>query len=206
MPQVNQVDIGKQPVGPGDQEYFALWEFGEDDVYAELQVSQPRNGGPVTRVELGWKTSLGHEAWLDGVDGGADAVEYDALLGGNPDILLESTSAYDESPVETTYLKYRFGEEGLENPDEVTLMNGEPPELYQVTWTRFHRAYQPQARVTFNPRVIDRHPDDLSLRNHLQQQIAVTAPQQDAAEISRVAAAVGNYLRDTDLAEYIESP
>ncbi|MDY6765942.1 MAG: hypothetical protein SVW77_01110 [Candidatus Nanohaloarchaea archaeon] len=134
MPRVEPTDSGQRPGDGNRREYYAFFEFytGEELV-AELQASQRHEPEPVTRIELGWKTSLGQQEWLDGVDGAAPGAEWDALLGGNPDMMIRSTSCPAESPLETTYVDHRHRGVSLDRPDEVTVENGRPvPERLQA--------------------------------------------------------------------------
>ncbi len=204
MPRVNQVDSGSYRTEGDEQAYYIAWDIEDDDHSAELQVSQRREEDLITTVELAWESPIHQADWLDVMDGTAPVTGGNVLLGCNPEVLIYSEAAPEESPFRTTYVEHRHRGERLSAPDAFELRHGGPPEEYRVSWSRYQREYAPNHRVgvTFNPRVIDYHPEDISLRDHLETQILVTAPDQDAAEISRVAADITDYTQDTDIWEY----
>ncbi|MDY6765940.1 MAG: hypothetical protein SVW77_01100 [Candidatus Nanohaloarchaea archaeon] len=178
MADVERLHHGSYQTVTGEPGRYRQWKVRGRDIDAELQITQRGLRDPVIGVEVRWPTSLARSTWLQVVEG-------DEWLGGNPDVRLYADRSPRKQPIETTYLSWRYGDTGPASPDAVELVNGEPPDRYQVGW----RGHEPDeqeywAEMMFNPNIVDRHIDDTGIGDHLATEIEAATVETSAADIA----------------------
>ncbi|MDY6769794.1 MAG: hypothetical protein SVU88_02365 [Candidatus Nanohaloarchaea archaeon] len=194
MVEVEHLRHGSYETVTGEPGRYGRWKVRGRDLDAELQITQRGHRDPVTGVELRWVTPLERSTWRQVVEG-------DEWLGGNPDVRLYSDRSPREQPIETTYLSWRYDDAGPASPDAVELVNGEPPERYQVGWSRYDRDAAPdyRAELTFNPRIVDRHGDGTGIGDHLAGELEAATLHTSAVDVAAITEAMVERVQEQPL-------